>query len=201
MITVAIQAGGSSSRMGTDKAFVELNGTPLIEHVIRRLAGLGDETLIVANQLQAYAHLGIRTVADAIPASGALVGLYSALAAAHGEAVLVVACDMPFLNRGLLEHLIQLAPQADLVVPFHQNQFEPLHALYKRQACLPALEESLQARDQRLVSFYPKVKVLTIDETELGRLDPSGFSFFNINTPRDLARAERLIADGAVVLD
>jgi molybdopterin-guanine dinucleotide biosynthesis protein A len=201
MITTAIQAGGSSSRMGRDKAFVELNGTPLIEHVIRRIANLGDEILIVTNRLQAYSHLGIRTVPDAVPEAGALVGLYSALYAAQGDTVLVVACDMPFLNRALLEHQLQLASRADVVVPLHQNLYEPLHAVYVRRACLPALEESLQAGEERVVSFYPRVRVLPVDEAVLDRWDPSGLSFFNVNTPQDLARAERLIADGAVTLE
>jgi len=201
MITTAIQAGGSSSRMGRDKAFVELNGRPLIEHVIRRIANLGDETLIVTNQLRAYSHLGLRTVPDAVSGTGALVGLYSALCAAQGDTVLVVACDMPFLNRALLEHQLRLAPQADAVVPRHQSQYEPLHAVYIRRACLPALEESLQAGEERVVSFYPRVRVLPVDEAVLDRLDPSGLSFFNVNTPQDLARAERLIADGAVTLE
>jgi molybdopterin-guanine dinucleotide biosynthesis protein A len=201
MITTAIQAGGSSSRMGHDKAFVELNGRPLIEHVIRRIANLGDETLIVTNQLRAYSHLGLRTVPDAVSGTGALVGLYSALCAAQGDTVLVVACDMPFLNRALLEHQLRLAPQADAVVPRHQSQYEPLHAVYDRRMCLPAIEESLQAGEERLVSFYPNVRVLTVDEVVLDRLDPGGLSFFNVNTPQDLARAEQLIADGAVRLD
>lgn len=201
MITTAIQAGGLSSRMGRDKAFVELSGMPLIEHVIRRLAHIGDETLIVTNQSRAYSHLGIRTVPDAIPGSGALVGLYSALSGAHGDTVLVVACDMPFLSRALLEHQLQLVSQADVVVPLHQNQYEPLHAVYDRRVCLPAVEESLQAGEDRVVSFYPHVRVLTVGEAILDRLDPTGLSFFNVNTPQDLARAEGLIADGAVVLD
>ena len=201
MITTAIQAGGSSSRMGRDKAFVELNGRPLIEHVIRRIANLGDETLIVTNQLRAYSHLGLRTVPDAVSGTGALVGLYSALCAAQGDTVLVVACDMPFLNRALLEHQLRLAPQADAVVPRHQSQYEPLHAVYDRRMCLPAIEESLQAGEERLVSFYPNVRVLTVDEVVLDRLDPGGLSFFNVNTPQDLARAEQFIADGAVRLD
>jgi molybdopterin-guanine dinucleotide biosynthesis protein A len=201
MITAVIQAGGSSRRMGRDKAFVKLNGTPLVEHVIRRLADIGDETLIVTNHPQGYSPLGIRTVSDAIPSSGALVGLYSALYGAHGDTVLVVACDMPFLSRALLEYQLQLAPQADVVVPLHQNYYEPLHAVYDRRVCLHAVEELLQAGEERVVSLYPHVRVLTVGEAVLDRLDPSGLSFFNVNTPQDLARAEGLIADGAVVLD
>ncbi len=201
MITTAIQAGGSSSRMGRDKAFVMLNGTPLVEHVLGRLAGLGDETLIVSNHPAAFSHLGVRTVPDTTPGAGALVGLYSALFAARGDSVLVVACDMPFLNRALLAHQLQLAVRADVVVPFHRSQYEPLHAVYGRHACLPAIEACLQAEEQRLIGFYPQLRIVKVEEPALAELDPSGLGFFNINTPQDLAHAERLIADGTVVLD
>jgi len=201
MITTAIQAGGSSSRMGRDKAFAMLNGTPLIEHVLQRLAGLGDETLIVSNHPAAFSHLGVRTVPDTTPGAGALVGLYSALLAARGDSVLVVACDMPFLNRALLAHQLQLAAQADVVVPFYCNQYEPLHAVYGRQACLPAIEACLQAGEQRLISFYPQLRIVKVEEPTLAALDPCGLGFFNINTPQDLAHAEQLIMDGDVVLD
>jgi molybdopterin-guanine dinucleotide biosynthesis protein A len=201
MITTAIQAGGSSSRMGQDKAFAMLNGMPLIEHVLGRLAGLGDEILIVSSHPTAFSHLGVRTVPDTIPGAGPLVGLYSTLLAARGDSVLVVACDMPFLNRALLTYQLQLATQADVVVPFLQNQYEPLHAVYSRGACLPAIEASIEAGEQRLISFYPQLRIVKVEQPTLGELDPSGLGFFNINTPQDLARAEQLIADGAVVLD
>lgn len=201
MITAVIQAGGTSSRMGRDKAFVVLNGTSLIEHVLRRLTGLGDETLIVSDHPAAFSHLGMRTVPDARPGSGALVGLYSALLAARGNSVLVVACDMPFLNRALLRYQLQLSTQADVVVPFHNDNYEPLHAVYSRRACLPAIEASLEAGKQRLIGFYSQLRIVKVEEPTLRELDPSGLGFFNINTPQDLAHAEKLIADGAVVLD
>lgn len=201
MITTAIQAGGSSTRMGREKAFVTLNGVPLIEHVLQRLVDLGEETLIVTNDPRAFSHLGVRTVPDTTPGTGALVGLYSALIAAQGDNVLVVACDMPFLSRALLVHQLRLANQADVIVPFHRNQYEPLHAVYNRQACVPAIKDSLQAGEQRLVSFYPQLRILKVEEPTLVQLDPSGLGFFNINTPQDLARAERLIAEGAVSPD
>jgi len=200
MITTAIQAGGSSSRMGRDKAFLKLKGKPLIEHVLQRLTDIGDETLIVTNHPAAFSHLGVRTVPDTTPGAGALVGLYSALIAARGDTVLVVACDMPFLNRTLLAYQIQLSSQADVVVPFYQDQYEPLHAVYNRKACLPAIEASFQAGNRRLVSFYTQLRILKVEESTLGQLDPSGFGFFNINTPQDLSRAEQLIADGKVSL-
>jgi len=196
VLTIAIQAGGESHRIGRNKALLPLAGRSLIEHVLARLEGLGDEILITTNLPQDYSFLGLRLVADLVPGVGALAGLHTSLAAARWDSVLVVACDMPFISRPLLEHLVGLAPQADLVIPRHGDKYEPLHAVYNRRNCLPALENALAAGSNRLISFLPQVKVLPVEESELTRLDPQGLSFFNINTPEDLAQAEILLAEG-----
>jgi len=195
VLTIAIQAGGESHRMGRNKALLPLAGRSLIEHLLARLEGLGDEILITTNRPQDYSFLGLRLVSDLFPGIGALTGLHAALAAAHGRSVLVLACDMPFICRPLLEHLVGLAPQADVVIPRHGDKYEPLHAVYNPRNCLPALENALAAGAKRLISFFPQVKVLTVEESELSRLDPHGLSFFNINTPEDLAQAERILVE------
>src|SRR3989337_991257 len=117
MLTVAVQAGGRSSRMGEDKALLQLDGIPLIERLLQRVSGLGDEILITTNRPQDYQYLGLRMASDPEPGAGALHGLRTALEAARGQTVLVLACDMPFVSRPLLEHMLQLAEAADLVVP------------------------------------------------------------------------------------
>ena len=192
MVTVAIQAGGQSSRMGQDKALVHLAGRPLIEHQLDRLRGLAGEILVTTNHPEAFAAFGVRTAADAEPGAGALAGLRTALQAARGETVLVVACDMPFLSRALLEHLLSLAPQADAVVPRRGGEYEPLHAVYAR-TCLPAVEACLANQRRRVISFYDDIRVLTVTEQTLRTLDPHELSFFNINTPDDLKEAEQLL--------
>jgi molybdenum cofactor guanylyltransferase len=192
MVTVAIQAGGQSSRMGQDKALVRLAGRPLIEHQLDRLRGLAGEILVTTNHPEAFAAFGVRTAADAEPGAGALAGLRTALQAARGETVLVVACDMPFLSRPLLEHLLSLAPQADAVVPRRGGEYEPLHAVYAR-TCLPAVEACLANQRRRVISFYDDIRVLTVTEQTLRTLDPHELSFFNINTPDDLKEAEQLL--------
>ena len=116
MLTIAIQAGGQSRRMGSDKALIHLGGKPLIEHILERVDGLGDEILITSNYPESLAYLEIPLVPDAIPGAGALAGLYTALEAAQGDRVLVLACDMPFANRQLLEFMIKLDPSVDIVI-------------------------------------------------------------------------------------
>ena len=182
MISAAILAGGKSRRMVTDKASLRLPGRGmLIETIVGRLRAVADEIFIVAND-DRFASLGLPIVADRFPDSGSLGGIYSALVAARHERCLVVACDMPFLSIPLLQHLSQVDPEADAVVPRIGGQPEPLHALYRR-ACARAIERQLQAGQFRIISFFPDVQVRFVEEAELRRFDPELRSFVNVNTP------------------
>lgn len=197
MLTVAIQAGGRSSRMGRDKALIRLAGRPLIEHVLEQVRDLGDELLITTNRPADLRYLGYPLVGDVKPGAGALHGLHTALSHARGTDVLVVACDMPLIPRALLEGLIELRGQADVIVPCKAGRYEPLLAVYRREGCLPAIEAALARGEQRVISFYEALRVLTVKDDDLARLDPKGLAFFNINTPQDLARAETLLPRGS----
>jgi molybdopterin-guanine dinucleotide biosynthesis protein A len=190
MLSIAIQAGGKSRRMGSDKALVQLGEKPLIEHVLEAVKGLGDEILITSNHPEGLSYLGIPLVADPVPGAGALTGLQTALEAAKGDRVLVLACDMPFTNRTFIEFLIEYDPSADVVVPYHSGFFEPLHAIYSK-ACLPAIETSLIEGNTRVISFFDQVQTRRITEDQIAKLDPAKMAFFNINTPEDLEIAEQ----------
>jgi molybdopterin-guanine dinucleotide biosynthesis protein A len=195
MLTIAIQAGGKSRRMGQDKALVPLAGKTLIEHVIDRVNGLGDEILITANRPQDYAYLGHRIVSDPIPGLGALVGLQTALNEAEGDLVMVFACDMPFVNPELLKYMINYGPRADAVVPKVDGHYEPLHAIYKRSRCLPKINMIVSQGKRSILDLFPLLNVFEVGTPEIEQIDPDGLSFFNINTPTDLARAESLLAN------
>ncbi len=182
--------------MGRDKGLVPLAGRPMISHLLARVDGLGDEILITTNCPEDYAFTGARMASDASPGAGALAGLSTALSAARGETVLVLACDMPFVSRPLLAHLLSLAPQADVILPRRGWEYEPLHAVYAR-GCLPAIEAALAAGKGRMISFLDDVRVQVVEESDLARFDPDGRSFFNVNTPADLTQAEAWLAAGA----
>ncbi len=196
MVSVAIQAGGRSERIGRDKALVPLAGRPLIVHILERSAPLGDEVLVTTNSPDAYAFLGVRLVADERPGAGALAGLQTALRAARHDVVLVLACDLPFVCVPLLEHMLGLAAQADAVVPRWRGELEPLHAVYRR-TCLPAIDLALAEGRQRMISFLPAIRATIIEEDQVAVFDPLGLTFFNINTPDDLQTAERILAAAA----
>jgi len=195
MLTVALQAGGMSRRMGADKARLLLGGRPLITHVLERVAPLGDEVIVTTNAPQAFPFLGgVRLVPDEQPGAGALAGLRTALRAASHERLLVLACDLPFVCVPLIEHLLRAAPPADVVVPRWHGELEPLHAVYRR-GCLAAVERALAAGRRRMIDFHADVRVHVVEEGVLARFDPQGLTFFNVNTPHDLQAAERLLSE------
>lgn len=179
--------------MGQDKALLPLGGRPLIEHVLQRVEGLAGEVLVTTNRPADYAYLGVRLVSDRLPGAGALHGLLTALEAASDRQVLVVGCDMPFLSRPLLKHMLEMDPGERVVIPRRNGEFEPLHAVYPK-ACRGAVKSSLAAGEARMISFLPSVECLILEQDVLDRYDPEGRSFFNVNTPSDLARAERMLS-------
>ncbi|RME98275.1 MAG: molybdenum cofactor guanylyltransferase [Chloroflexi bacterium] len=191
-VSVAILAGGRSKRMGRDKAFLTVGGVPVIERVIARVRSLTDDLFISTNNGEKYRRFGLPTVPDVIPDKAALGGIYSAICAAKYAHVLVVACDMPFLNRPLLKHLIRLAPTADVVTPrIHTTQPETLHAVYAK-ACLPAIEAKLAANRLRIIGFFDDVTVRYLEAPEISQFDPQFHSFLNMNTPDDWQKLDQL---------
>jgi len=199
MISVAIQAGGKSRRMGEDKALVPLVGKPLIEHVLDRLSGLGEDVFITTNNPDALRYLGIRLVQDVVPGAGALSGLRTALETARGDPVVVVGCDMPFANQALFDYMLQRMNCFDVVVPFIEGFYEPMHAVYAR-SCLPAVRRVLGQGKKQIISFFPQVRVLLIDSLAVRKLDPSGRAFLNINTPDDLSLTAGKYASGNPII-
>lgn len=185
-LTIAIQAGGKSSRMGTDKSFVPFLGRPMIEVVRDQVEGLGDELILITNTPEPYAYLGLPMIGDDYPGAGPLGGIYTAVRRARNDHTLVVACDMPWLNRALLEYLVELRQTADVVVPRWDKFPEPLHAVYNK-TCLEPMREKLEAGVLKITAFYGRVTVRFVERDEIARFDPGGRSFVNVNTPDELA--------------
>jgi len=192
-ITGLILAGGASSRMGRNKALLELEGRKLVERVLSALEPLTDEILIVSNQPEPYRFLERPIIPDIQPGYGPLMGLYSGLKAARGDLALLVAVDMPFLSSDFLRHLISLAPGYDVVIPHAHERLHPLCAVYRRETCLPAIEGAIARGQRRLISFHPEVRVRQVDEAELRSISPDLRDLINVNTPEELAAAQALL--------
>ena len=193
--SLAIIAGGQSRRMGRDKAFVDLAGKALIEHVIERSANLGQaETILITNKPAQYAHLGLPMHRDILPNKGSLGGIYTALVQAGSPEVLVLACDMPFVNTDLLRYMVdQISADIDIIVPTVDGYPQGLHAIYRR-TCIEPITEQLAADRLKIIRFYDRMRVRYLDETDYAVFDPQGRSFANLNTPEELANAEQLLS-------
>ena len=194
MLTVAIQAGGQSSRMGEDKALKPFLGRPLIQRVIERLTPIADEIIVTTNRPENYLFLNLRLFTDLKPGRGALGGLYTAIVSASQPIVAVVACDMPFASASFIGTAARLLieEEADVVIARSEEGYEPLHALYRRETCIPAIESTIDADQWKVIAWFPKVKVRVLTKEELKQSDPSGLAFWNVNTPEEFAKAERL---------
>jgi molybdopterin-guanine dinucleotide biosynthesis protein A len=197
-VSGVIMAGGASWRLGRNKALERIGGKALIERVIDSLAPLTTEVLVVVAQPQQAAAFrlppSVRVVSDRYPGRGSLGGIFTGLAASAEPWSLVVACDMPFLNRKLLRHLIGESSNVDAVVPLLGGQIEPLHALYSK-ACLGPMERMVRTGDLKIAPLFEAVRVRYLDEGTIDRIDPRHLSFFNINTQADLEEAMRLLRE------
>ncbi|MBC7315222.1 MAG: molybdenum cofactor guanylyltransferase, partial [Chloroflexi bacterium] len=129
-VSLAILAGGEGARLGGEKAGLLLGGERLIDRALRRLAWLSEDRWVVLRRGQALTVQGARLAEDLAPYEGPLAGMAAALKSAHLEWVFVLACDMPFVQRPVVEALLALAEGCQAVVPRLRVGLEPLHALY-----------------------------------------------------------------------
>ncbi len=194
MLSVVIQAGGASRRMGKDKALMPFLGSALIQRSIARLGPIADELLITTNNPQAYQFLTLPLFTDLIPNRGALGGLYTALSVARHPLVAVIACDMPFINPRLLtaQRAALEASHADLVIPKTEQGLEPFHAIYRRETCLPLVQAALDEGHWRVDAWFKQARMRVFQIDEIRTYDPDLLSFINVNTAEEFKQAEEL---------
>ncbi len=187
-----ILAGGASQRLGQNKALIEVQGQPLIQRMTDKLCKLVDEIIIVTNTPEPFRFLGLPLVADVYPGVGTLGGLHAGLAALTTNYGLAVGCDMPFLNLSLLRHLLDQREQYDIVVPRIGDYVEPLHAVYACR-CAAALEQHILGGQRRVRVAWQGLNVRYVETAEIEQFDPQHLSFFNVNTPQELARMQAIL--------
>ncbi len=194
MLTIAIQAGGESRRMGQDKALLPFLGQPLVSRVIGRLAPVASEVIVTTNRPENFQFLGLPLYPDLVPGRGALGGLYTALNAASQPLVAVVACDMPFASPDLFaaQRDALLESRADIAIPKLPDGLQPFHAVYRRETCLPHIQAALQADRWRVDAWFGEVQIRYFSAEEVQQYDPDLLCFANVNTPEELHAAEQI---------
>ena len=183
-----ILAGGENRRMGADKAFLDIDGRPLIEHILAIFTGMFKKTIIVTNTPERYRNYGVEVTSDALDIRGPLTGIYSGLLKSTDEYNFVAACDMPFLNTRLISYMEEIAAGQDAVVPAFNGFMEPLHAIYRR-GLLSTMEAQIRKQDRRIRGLFDHIQVRYVTEAEIVRFDPLKRSFRNLNTPEEYKEA------------
>lgn len=174
--------------MGRPKALLPFDGQPLIVHVVAALRSLFSQVVVVAAPGQALPSMPVTLVRDSVAYQGPVGGIYYGLAAATEEVSFVTSCDSVFLNPELIRYCLSQIVEHDVAVPYWDGRFQPLHAAYRRSV-LPHLERQLATGELRPVYLFDKVRTRRIEEREIREYDPSGLTFFNMNTPEDYAEA------------
>lgn len=201
-LTVAIQAGGESRRMGQSKATVPFLGEPLLTRIVERVSCVADELVITTNEASKLGFLGeldikcpMKLVPDMHGQRGSLRGLCTAFDAASNPLVATIACDMVFASPRLMvaEATVAHAEHVDAVVPCNKYGFEPFHAVYRAKPCLEAAQEALSHGRVRAKDFFDLVKMRPFMSAEVTAAVPERGCFINANTPEELAHIEAMI--------
>ena len=175
MLSVAILAGGDARRFGgRDKSALVVDGLTTLERQISELSRVTPDLRV------------IRREDDLVPGCGPLGGLHAALNSARGDALFLVACDMPFVTAALAAYLLMLAGDADAVVPRTDRGYHPLCAVYGR-ACLPAVERRLAERRLKMLDLLHDLRVREVTADDLGRFGNCDRLLANVNTPAEYA--------------
>jgi len=192
MITIVLQAGGKSSRMGKDKAFLPFLGIPLIMRLVDRFQQLDAEMLIIANNLPSYQEIGLPVFEDLRPGRGALGGLLTALSVPNTALVGLVAVDMPFASPELIKFMADRVDRENLdgMIPSTIHGVEPLHAVYRRETCLTLVEEAIDQDLWRMKAWHKNANLKILDPDQTITISGSEDTFLNLNTPEEFSAAE-----------
>lgn len=182
-----ILVGGASSRMGTDKALLIFEGRTFVERITTELSAVTNSIALVGRTNENF-DLSLPRIPDIHERWGALGGLHAALAACQSPWALIVACDLPFVNRSLFTHLADLRENFDAVVPIQvDGRPQPLCALYARTPCLAQAERLIKSGERKPLGLLQSVSTRWVRFSELEHLTGHDHFFDNINTPQDYA--------------
>jgi len=171
--------------MGQNKAFIQVEGVPIIRRIYDLFRELFQEVIIVTDQKDLFSSFDSKICSDLIPGKGALGGLYTGIFFSSFQHSFCVACDMPFIKKSLVEYLIQNIDDADVIVPRTKDGLQPLHAIYSKN-CVDPIKRMIEEGKSKIIDIYNQVKVKIVEERDFLFFDPRGESFVNVNTPEEL---------------
>jgi molybdopterin-guanine dinucleotide biosynthesis protein A len=199
--TGVILAGGQNTRFsGTNKAFIRVGGKRIIDRIYGVFEELFEEIILVTNDPLQYLEWNFNIVTDLFPFRSSLAGIHAGLFFVTTSHAFCAASDIPFLKKELVETILDsIEPNIDIVIPATSKGLEPLCSVYSKK-CLKPIEQQLIKQDLKIQKIFEKVRVNKLPENILRQNDPDLLSFYNINSPDDLAGANN-IESGNLILD
>jgi len=201
--TAIILAGGESSRFVSNKALGLLAGKPLVCHVVERLSRIADETLVVIGRherradYEAFLPSSAKVLNDSNEGKTPLIGIVTGLQATRSDYALVCACDVPFVNEGVVQLLFRRASGADAAIPtWNGGRIEPLESVYRVVSTLKAAQETLAPSGLPLrvmIGKLAQVEYVSVED-EIREVNPDLRTFFNVNSMEDLETAEQMLS-------
>ena len=197
--TGVILSGGLSTRFdGKNKAFINVGGMRILDRLYRIFSDLFDEIILVTNDPLQFLEWDLTIVTDIFPVRSSLTGIHAGLFYMKNSFGFFAACDTPFLKKDLVEVLLEnIEGNKDIIMPETAAGMEPLCAIYSKR-CLNTAEHHIKQNKFKIQQALGKHRWKIISESKLRSKDPELISFFNINTPQDLAKAEEMAAEGKV---
>ena len=186
-----ILAGGKSSRMGRDKAFLPFKGKPFLRHILETLAPVSSEIIIVANKdkslyepLWQDLNVKVKFLTDKAPYEGPLNGIATASKAVSNEKVFIATCDTPIIKPEVINFLLTKLTGYEGVIPVVNQKFQPLNTVYTKQAINKA-QSIFERGEKSLMAWIKKLNVLSIEEKDILLYDPKLITYRSLNTPED----------------
>ncbi|MBF0516305.1 MAG: molybdenum cofactor guanylyltransferase [Nitrospirae bacterium] len=183
-ISGVVLAGGENTRFPSLKAFIEIDGTAIIDRTLLLMARLFDEIIISTNQPERYAPKCGILIGDVLSERGPATGVLSCLLNMRNDRGFFVACDMPFVTEGLITLLASYPEDYDAVVALHMGRPQPLTAIYHKRT-IPTLETAITADLKSLTAILKRINTKYVDEELVRQAGHDGRAFININTPED----------------
>lgn len=192
--TGIILAGGKSSRMGTNKALLEIGGKTVIERIVEEIQPVVNNIIIVNNSFESYEFLKLPMVKDMYQDVGPLAGIHAGLTASTTDRNLIVACDMPFVSAEIGAYLLEQLADYDGAVPVIFDRMHPLFSTYRRNV-REVVERLIEEQKYRIAQILPNIhgKIVTEQELEKHGLRIEEYQFFNMNRPEEYENAKNMM--------
>lgn len=195
-VELAILGGGAGRRLGyIRKSQIKIGKETIIQRQVRKLRPFFKGVIYITSPLEKDIPLpsGVKVIFDIVPDEGPLMGLLTGLKNASGRGVFLIGCDMPFIKGELVKRILSHAQKGyEIVSPLSEKGPEPLVSFYSR-SILPLVERAYESGERKLISLFSEAKTYYLEKSEVKSIDPDMISFFNINKPSDLKKAQKLV--------